>query len=210
MTTLTLSLDATFPSGAASAARQTTRLETMTMACTVGMAGAGLVILVVMLAQIAGASIYDAPIYGVSIYDVSIYSALMDPAGNHTASNHNASNHTFGMRLAPMLWGLAFLGMHIAHLRRVSDAFWRSAIGITVFTSLAWSISLLFTTLLLTLVGCGVLAIMMAMMMVTGFSITAIGLVIWVVRASWRSKAHSSPGCDFPYAVYCRLDRFQN
>lgn len=188
MTTLTLSLDATFPSGAASAARQTTRLETMTMACTVGMAGAGLVILVVMLAQIAGASIYDAPIYGVSIYDVSIYSALMDPAGNHTASNHNASNHTFGMRLAPMLWGLAFLGMHIAHLRRVSDAFWRSAIGITVFTSLAWSISLLFTTLLLTLVGCGVLAIMMAMMMVTGFSITAIGLVIWVVARKLAFK----------------------
>lgn len=188
MTTLTLSLDATFPSGAASAARQTTRLETMTMACTVGMAGAGLVILVVMLAQIAGASIY-----GVSIYDVSIYSALMDPAGNHTvsnhtASNHNASNHTFGMRLAPMLWGLAFLGMHIAHLRRVSDAFWRSAIGITVFTSLAWSISLLFTTLLLTLVGCGVLAIMMAMMMVTGFSITAIGLVIWVVARKLAFK----------------------
>lgn len=173
MTTLTLSLDATFPSGAASAARQTTRLETMTMACTVGMAGAGLVILVVMLAQIAGASIY-----GVSIYDVSIYSALMDPAGNHT----------FGMRLAPMLWGLAFLGMHIAHLRRVSDAFWRSAIGITVFTSLAWSISLLFTTLLLTLVGCGVLAIMMAMMMVTGFSITAIGLVIWVVARKLAFK----------------------
>ena len=193
MTTLTLSLDATFPSGAASAARQTTRLETMTMACTVGMAGAGLVILVVMLAQIAGASIYDAPIdgvsiYDVSIYDVSIYSALMDPAGNHTASNHNASNHTFGMRLAPMLWGLAFLGMHIAHLRRVSDAFWRSAIGITVFTSLAWSISLLFTTLLLTLVGCGVLAIMMAMMMVTGFSITAIGLVIWVVARKLAFK----------------------
>ena len=188
MTTLTLSLDATFPSGAASAACQTTRLETMTMACTVGMAGAGLVILVVMLAQIAGASIYDAPIDGVSIYDVSIYSALMDPAGNHTASNHNASNHTFGMRLAPMLWGLAFLGMHIAHLRRVSDAFWRSAIGITVFTSLAWSISLLFTTLLLTLVGCGVLAIMMAMMMVTGFSITAIGLVIWVVARKLAFK----------------------
>ena len=188
MTTLTLSLDATFPSGAASAARQTIRLETMTMACTVGMAGAGLVILVVMLAQIAGASIYDAPIDGVSIYDVSIYSALMDPAGNHTASNHNASNHTFGMRLAPMLWGLAFLGMHIAHLRRVSDAFWRSAIGITVFTSLAWSISLLFTTLLLTLVGCGVLAIMMAMMMVTGFSITAIGLVIWVVARKLAFK----------------------
>lgn len=188
MTTLTLSLDATFPSGAASAARQTTRLETMTMACTVGMAGAGLVILVVMLAQIAGVAIY-----GVSIYDVSIYSALMDPAGNHTASNHtasnhNASNHTFGMRLAPMLWGLAFLGMHIAHLRRVSDAFWRSAIGITVFTSLAWSISLLFTTLLLTLVGCGVLAIMMAMMMVTGFSITAIGLVIWVVARKLAFK----------------------
>mgnify|MGYP001356325199 CR=1 FL=1 len=188
MTTLTLSLDATFPSGAASAARQTTRLETMTMACTVGMAGAGLVILVVMLAQIAGVAIYDASIYGVSIYDVSIYSALMDPAGNHTASNHNASNHTFGMRLAPMLWGLAFLGMHIAHLRRVSDAFWRSAIGITVFTSLAWSISLLFTTLLLTLVGCGVLAIMMAMMMVTGFSITAIGLVIWVVARKLAFK----------------------
>ncbi len=188
MTTLTLSLDATFPSGAASAARQTTRLETMTMACTVGMAGAGLVILVVMLAQIAGASIYDAPIDGVSIYDVSIYSALMDPAGNHTASNHNASNHTFGMRLAPMLWGLAFLGMHIAHLRRVSDAFWRSAIGITVFTSLAWSISLLFTTLLLTLVGCGVLAIMMAMMMVTGFSISVIGLVIWVVARKLAFK----------------------
>ena len=193
MTTLTLSLDATFPSGAASAARQTTRLETMTMACTVGMAGAGLVILVVMPAQIAGASIYDASIYGVSIYDVSIYSALMDPAGNHTvsnhtASNHNASNHTFGMWLAPMLWGLAFLGMHIAHLRRVSDAFWRSAIGITVFTSLAWSISLLFTTLLLTLVGCGVLAIMMAMMMVTGFSITAIGLVIWVVARKLAFK----------------------
>lgn len=178
MTTLTLSLDATFPSGAASAARQTTRLETMTMACTVGMAGAGLVILVVMLAQIAG----------VAIYDVSIYSALMDPAGNHTVSNHTASNHTFGMRLAPMLWGLAFLGMHIAHLRRVSDAFWRSAIGITVFTSLAWSISLLFTTLLLTLVGCGVLAIMMAMMMVTGFSITAIGLVIWVVARKLAFK----------------------
>lgn len=178
MTTLTLSLDATFPSGAASAARQTTRLETMTMACTVGMAGAGLVILVVMLAQIAGVAIYDASIYGVSIYDVSIYSALMDPAGNHT----------FGMRLAPMLWGLAFLGMHIAHLRRVSDAFWRSAIGITVFTSLAWSISLLFTTLLLTLVGCGVLAIMMAMMMVTGFSITAIGLVIWVVARKLAFK----------------------
>lgn len=188
MTTLTLSLDATFPSGAASAARQTTRLETMTMACTVGMAGAGLVILVVMLAQIAGVAIYDASIYGVSIYDVSIYSALMDPAGNHTASNHTASNHTFGMRLAPMLWGLAFLGMHIAHLRRVSDAFWRSAIGITVFTSLAWSISLLFTTLLLTLVGCGVLAIMMAMMMVTGFSITAIGLVIWVVARKLAFK----------------------
>lgn len=193
MTTLTLSLDATFPSGAASAARQTTRLETMTMACTVGMPGAGLVILVVMLAQIAGVAIYDASIYGVSIYDVSIYSALMDPAGNHTASNHtasnhNASNHTFGMRLAPMLWGLAFLGMHIAHLRRVSDAFWRSAIGITVFTSLAWSISLLFTTLLLTLVGCGVLAIMMAMMMVTGFSITAIGLVIWVVARKLAFK----------------------
>ena len=198
MTTLTLSLDATFPSGAASAARQTTRLETMTMACTVGMAGAGLVILAVMLAQIAGVAIYDASIYGVSIYDVSIYSALMDPAGNHTvsnhtasnhtASNHNASNHTFGMRLAPMLWGLAFLGMHIAHLRRVSDAFWRSAIGITVFTSLAWSISLLFTTLLLTLVGCGVLAIMMAMMMVTGFSITAIGLVIWVVARKLAFK----------------------
>lgn len=193
MTTLTLSLDATFPSGAASAARQTTRLETMTMACTVGMAGAGLVILVVMLAQIAGVAIYDASIYGVSIYDVSTYSALMDPAGNHTASNHtasnhNASNHTFGMRLAPMLWGLAFLGMHIAHLRRVSDAFWRSAIGITVFTSLAWSISLLFTTLLLTLVGCGVLAIMMAMMMVTGFSITAIGLVIWVVARKLAFK----------------------
>ena len=189
MTTLTLSLDATFPSGAASAARQTTRLETMTMACTVGMAGAGLVILVVMLAQIAGVAIYDASIYGVSIYDVSIYSALMDPAGNHTASNHtasnhNASNHTFGMGLAPMLWGLAFLGMHIAHLRRVSDAFWRSAIGITVFTSLAWSISLLFTTLLLTLVGCGVLAIMM----VTGFSITAIGLVIWVVARKLAFK----------------------
>lgn len=183
MTTLTLSLDATFPSGAASAARQTTRLETMTMACTVGMPGAGLVILVVMLAQIAGVAIYDASIYGVSIYDVSIYSALMDPAGNHTASNH-----TFGMRLAPMLWGLAFLGMHIAHLRRVSDAFWRSAIGITVFTSLAWSISLLFTTLLLTLVGCGVLAIMMAMMMVTGFSITAIGLVIWVVARKLAFK----------------------
>ena len=188
MTTLTLSLDATFPSGAASAARQTTRLETMTMACTVGMAGAGLVILVVMLAQIAGVAIYDASIYGVSIYDVSIYSALMDPAGNHTASNHTASNHTFGMRLAPMLWGLAFLGMHIAHLRRVSDAFWQSAIGITVFTSLAWSISLLFTTLLLTLVGCGVLAIMMAMMMVTGFSITAIGLVIWVVARKLAFK----------------------
>lgn len=188
MTTLTLSLDATFPSGAASAARQTTRLETMTMACTVGMAGAGLVILVVMLAQIAGVAIYDASIYGVSIYDVSIYSALMDPAGNHTVSNHTASNHTFGMRLAPMLWGLAFLGMHIAHLRRVSDAFWRSAIGITVFTSLAWSISLLFTTLLLTLVGCGVLAIMMAMMMVTGFSITAIGLVIWVVARKLAFK----------------------
>ena len=188
MTTLTLSLDATFPSGAASAACQTTRLETMTMACTVGMAGAGLVILVVILAQIAGASIYGVSIYDVSIYDVSIYSALMDPAGNHTASNHNASNHTFGMRLAPMLWGLAFLGMHIAHLRRVSDAFWRSAIGITVFTSLAWSISLLFTTLLLTLVGCGVLAIMMAMMMVTGFSITAIGLVIWVVARKLAFK----------------------
>ena len=193
MTTLTLSLDATFPSGAASAACQTTRLETMTMACTVGMAGAGLVILVVMLAQIAGVAIYDASIYGVSIYDVSIYdvsiySALMDPAGNHTASNHTASNHTFGMRLAPMLWGLAFLGMHIAHLRRVSDAFWRSAIGITVFTSLAWSISLLFTTLLLTLVGCGVLAIMMAMMMVTGVSITAIGLVIWVVARKLAFK----------------------
>ena len=193
MTTLTLSLDATFPSGAASAARQTTRLETMTMACTVGMAGAGLVILVVMLAQIAGVAIYGVSIYDVSIYDVSIYSALMDPAGNHTASNHtasnhNASNHTFGMRLAPMLWGLAFLGMHIAHLRRVSDAFWRSAIGITVFTSLAWSISLLFTTLLLTLVGCGVLAIMMAMMMVTGFSITAIGLVIWVVARKLAFK----------------------
>ena len=159
------------------------------MACTVGMAGAGLVILVVMLAQIAGVAIYDASIYGVSIYDVSIYSALMDPAGNHTASNHtasnhNASNHTFGMRLAPMLWGLAFLGMHIAHLRRVSDAFWRSAIGITVFTSLAWSISLLFTTLLLTLVGCGVLA----MMMVTGFSITVIGLVIWVVARKLAFK----------------------
>lgn len=183
MTTLTLSLDATFPSGAASAACQTTRLETMTMACTVGMAGAGLVILVVMLAQIAGVAIYDASIYGVSIYDVSIYSALMDPAGNHTVSNHTA-----GMRLAPMLWGLAFLGMHIAHLRRVSDAFWRSAIGITVFTSLAWSISLLFTTLLLTLVGCGVLAIMMAMMMVTGFSITAIGLVIWVVARKLAFK----------------------
>lgn len=188
MTTLTLSLDATFPSGAASAARQTTRLETMTMACTVGMAGAGLVILVVMLAQIAGVAIYGVSIYDVSIYDVSIYSALMDPAGNHTASNHTASNHTFGMRLAPMLWGLAFLGMHIAHLRRVSDAFWRSAIGITVFTSLAWSISLLFTTLLLTLVGCGVLAIMMAMMMVTGFSITAIGLVIWVVARKLAFK----------------------
>ena len=178
MTTLTLSLDATFPSGAASAARQTIRLETMTMACTVGMAGAGLVILVVMLAQIAGVAIYDASIYGVSIYDVSIYSALMDLAGNHT----------FGMRLAPMLWGLAFLGMHIAHLRRVSDAFWRSAIGITVFTSLAWSISLLFTTLLLTLVGCGVLAIMMAMMMVTGFSISVIGLVIWVVARKLAFK----------------------
>ena len=188
MTTLTLFLDATFPSGAASAACQTTRLETMTMACTVGIAGAGLVILVVMLAQIAGVAIYDASIYGVSIYDVSIYSALMDPAGNHTASNHNASNHTFGMRLAPMLWGLAFLGMHIAHLRRVSDAFWRSAIGITVFTSLAWSISLLFTTLLLTLVGCGVLAIMMAMMMVTGFSISVIGLVIWVVARKLAFK----------------------
>ena len=188
MTTLTLSLDATFPSGAASAARQTTRLETMTMACTVGMAGAGLVILVVMLAQIAGVAIYGVSIYDVSIYDVSIYSALMDPAGNHTASNHTASNHTFGMRLAPMLWGLAFLGMHIAHLRRVSDAFWRSAIGITVFTSLAWSISLLFTTLLLTLVGCGVLAIMMAMMMVTGFSISVIGLVIWVVARKLAFK----------------------
>ena len=158
------------------------------MACTVGMAGAGLVILVVMLAQIAGVAIYGVAIYDVSIYDVSIYSALMDPAGNHTASNHTASNHTFGMRLAPMLWGLAFLGMHIAHLRRVSDAFWRSAIGITVFTSLAWSISLLFTTLLLTLVGCGVLAIMMAMMMVTGFSITAIGLVIWVVARKLAFK----------------------
>jgi hypothetical protein len=92
------------------------------------------------------------------------------------------------MRLAPMLWGLAFLGMHIAHLRRVSDAFWRSAIGITVFTSLACSISLLFTTLLLTLVGCGVLAIMMAMMMVTGFSITAIELVIWVVARKLAFK----------------------
>ena len=57
MSTLNLSRDIIFPSVAASAVRQTTRLETVTMACTVGIAGAGLVILVVVLAQMAGLSI---------------------------------------------------------------------------------------------------------------------------------------------------------
>ena len=169
MSTLNLSRDIIFPSVAASAVRQTTRLETVTMACTVGMAGAGLVILVVVVAQMAV---------------LSIYSALMDPAGTPT----------IGMRLAPLVWGLAILVMHITCLRRISDAFWRSAAGIGLFACLALSVSLLFTTLLLTITGLGVLAVMLAMMMVTGFSITAIGLVVWVMMRMATAKGSALTG----------------
>jgi len=161
MSSLTLPRDIPLRSNTVSALRQTTRLETIGMACTIGMAGAGLAILSVILSAILAQMTGFTP-----------NSALTDPAGGPS----------LGLQLASLIWGGAFLAMHMACLRRIRDSFWQSAFGITVFACLALGVSLLFTTLLLTVSGPGVLAAMLALQMVTGFSVTAIGLIIRAIQ----------------------------
>ena len=60
-----------------------------------------------------------------------------------------------------------------------------------IFTSLALSVSLLFATLSLTILGLGFLAAVIVLMMLSGFTITAIGLVVWVAWTISRT-GHTS------------------
>ena len=166
MAVLMLSRNINFRFDAVPAHFSAVRFKATALACSVGMLGAALVILVLTLAKMAG---------------LTTYSALMDPAGGHTLA----------MRAAPLLWGGAFLGIHIVFLRAVGDAFWRSPLGVMIFTSLALSVSLLFATLSLTILGLGFLAAVIVLMMLSGFTITAIGLVVWVAWTISRT-GHTS------------------
>ena len=132
-----------------------TRFEAISKACILGMIGAGSVILAVMFALTAG---------------TGAFASLMS----------SAEGHEIAMQPGPTLWGLAFLAGHIGFLRGMTDPFWRTPLGLVVFAGLSFSVSLLFVTLVLTLAGLGIVAVMVAHMMTTGFCLTVIGLALWV------------------------------
>ena len=88
---------------------------------------------------------------------------------------------TLAMYLGPTIWGLAFLATHILHLRQMPDLVQRSLLRVTVFTRLAFCVSILFTVLFLTLIGLVHLVPFLADLMVTGYAITAVGLVVWMI-----------------------------
>ena len=84
MAVLMLSRNINFRFDAVPAHFSAVRFKATALACSVGMLGAALVILVLTLAKMAG---------------LTTYSALMDPAGGHTLA----------MRATPLLWGAPFL-----------------------------------------------------------------------------------------------------
>ena len=63
------------------------------------------------------------------------------------------------------------------------DLVQRSFLRVTVFTCLAFSVSILFTLLVMTLLGLVHLAPFLADLIVDGYVITAAGLVVWMC---WR------------------------
>ena len=90
---------------------------------------------------------------------------------------------SLAMDLGPIIWGFAFLATHILHLRQMPDLVQRSFLRVTVFTWLAFSVSILFTLLVMTLLGLVHLAPFLADLIVDGYVITAAGLVVWMC---WR------------------------
>ena len=139
--------------------------ETTAIACIVGLIGSALMLLT------AFAGLFLSAVY---------YTMLLD----------RVDTIALAMYLGPIIWGLAFLATHIMHLRQMPDLVQHSFLRVTVFTCLAFCVSILFTVLFLTLIGLVHLVPFLADLMVTGYAITAVGLVVWMI---WRRAAGQRP-----------------
>ena len=132
--------------------------ETTAIACIVGLIGSALMILTVFV--------------GI-LLSLIFYTILLD----------RVDTLALAMHLGPIIWGCAFLATHILHLRQMPDLVQRSCLRVTVFTCLAFCVSILFTLLFMTLIGLVHLVPFLAGLMVDGYAITAVGLVVWMY---WR------------------------
>jgi len=135
--------------------------ETTAIACIVGMIGSALMILTVFVGILLSSG---------------FYTILLD----------RVNTLALAMYLGPIIWGFAFLATHILHLRQMPDLVRRSLLRVSVFTCLAFCVSILFTLLFMTLLGLVHLVPILADLMVNGYAITAVGLVVWMV---WRRPA---------------------
>ena len=150
---------------------------------------------------------------GFALMLLTAFAGLLLSAAYHTMLMDRVDTFAFAMYLGPIIWGLAFLATHILHLRQMPDLVQRSLLRATVFTCLAFCVSILFTVLFLTLIGLVHLVPFLADLMVTGYAITAVGLVVWMILcrpsgqrlalAEWRLPVNGKPR---PYEGSTRLE----